>query len=230
MATNAWPAGEVTVADALARLQAWHYALSRSGYRIADTYRQQRLSIPCAVRDRHNRDVSAYLRVAREVFAQLNGKGIATTQKLYDAAGKVTKELTPTATNPYPAPVAPLSFTIGDCPGGTSAGLGALPAAAAAAAALVTPAAVVLVGIVAVGIYVVAKALADRIRWPGGPPPAYTDVADKYLVCLKQNPGRTDLCLPLVPKAPVDTVSYILAGALLITAAVGGVMVYRRFA
>jgi len=217
--TTHWPAGEITVADALARLQAWHFALSQAGFRLADTYRKARLTIPCEVRDLHNIQVSEYLRAARAIFEQLQAKGVPTTQFVYDSSGKVTKELRPTTDNPYPMPVAPLSFVVSDCPRANK-GLGVVPFVVMA----------VLSGALAVSILVVGQALGQRIMWPGGPPPKYTDVADKYTDCLQKNPARTDLCLPLVPPRAADWPAYMLTAALLIGTVVGGVMVYRKYA
>ena len=104
--------GDVTVAVALLRLQAWNVAIAKAGREII----AQGSSIPCDVRSRHNRAASEYLRAARAVFTQLAARNIPVTQKVVDFTGK-ERTLAPAKENPFPAPVAPLTFVVSDCKG-----------------------------------------------------------------------------------------------------------------
>lgn len=209
------PAGDVTVAEALARLQAWHASVAKSGIVILETYKAQGMSVPCEVRSKHNKAVSEYLRAARSVFEQLRARGVGVTQKIVGANGS-ERMLPPSTENPFPSPVAPISFIVADCRSADQ-GLG------------VGPVGLVIAGAVVTILLVLGKQLAERITWPGGPPPPYDQVADAYMKCIeKLGPERAAAeCAPLRPTKHVDFVSLAIAGALVIGVGLGGILLWR---
>lgn len=204
---------EVTVAEALARLQSWHAAVSKAGAGILNAYRAKGQSVPCDVRGRHNAAVSAYLRAARDVFGQLAKRGIQATQTVVDAAGK-ERTLGPTKENPFPAPVAPLTFVVSDCQG-ADRGLGAGPVA------------LIFFGAIVTTILVVGHAAALRILWPGGPPPPLSEVADAYTKCMRETKDARG-CSGLLPSKRVDWATIGIVTVLVIATAVGGILLWRK--
>jgi len=205
-------AGEITTGDALVRLQSWHVAVAKAGAAILAQYKGQ--LIPCEVRSRHNAAVSEYLRAARSVFSQLQKQGVPTTQKIVDVTGK-ERIIRPSAANPFPTPVPPLTFVVGDCKG-VDQGMGNPIALVLLASAIVTV------------ILVAGHAVAIRIAWPGGPPAPYAEVADNYMKCIQANKDPR-LCAGLEPKQNIDWLSWGLVGSMLIATVAGGVFLWKKF-
>jgi len=218
-ALSAPATGDVTAAEALSRLEAWHASVATMGRAILAKYRAAGTAVPCNVRSQQNALVSGYLRAARAVYDQLAAKGVPVTQHLIDAAG-VKRVLMPSSTNPFPRPVAPLAFTVSDCAGADQGlGFGVVPFVAVA----------VLAGAAVVSMIIGASALAERIRWPGNPPEVIAAYADQYRKCLAETKNAAG-CAGLLP--PPSTTSWWTIGITTVIVAgvvIGGIYLWKTY-